>query len=424
MSETPDAIEPSVRVLGPVALVRDGVPLTPRSEISRALLGALAVASPASLAPGYLVATVWGDRPLGDAKATLQLAVFRLRRWLRETAGDAVSVRTGPDGYRLDLGGAGSDLARFRTLAAAADGGYAALAEAIGLWRGDPLANVPTARTDPRMVATLREEHAAAARRCAAAAMAEGAADAAISVLRPLCVEDPLDEEAHALLIEALAMTGLRGAALGEFDRVRRRLATELGVEPGLQLRTTYQRLLGPPKRTEKGTGPRTAAWHGPRPVTTLIGRDRDRTALAHLLGEHRIVTITGPGGVGKTALALDTAQVLSDRYPDGIAVAMLADVTTAEEAALTIGRSIGAADTRCEGAASGPRILVILDNCEHLLTDIGPIVRRLDAITGIAAVLATSRRPLGISGEAVWRLEPLRTPAEDDAPDRASPAM
>lgn len=433
----PDATEPFVGVLGPVVLVRDGMSRTPPSPVVRALLGALAIASPAALSPECLVTTVWGSAPPRDAKATLQLTVFRLRRWLKESVGDLMAVRTELDGYRLDLGTATSDLARFRALTTRLDNSYETLAKAMSLWRGSPLADVPHRRTNPQVVTALREEHATALRRCAAAAIAEGLADCAIALLRPLCAGDRLDEEAHALLIEALTATGQHAAALGEFDRIRRRLSTELGMQPGIQLRTIYQRLLGPSNtaaETSRNDAPgvdKALSWHGPRPLGTLIGRDEERTALARLVRDHRIVTISGPGGVGKTVLALDVARAVWQLHPGGIAVATLSGAASVAEARLTVGRALGIANSATakasapyEAAIAGRQALLVLDNCEHLLPDLAPIVQQLVAAAPEITVLTTSQQSLGISGEVVWRLDPLRPPENPATLNPATPAV
>lgn len=433
----PDETQLLVGVLGPVVLVRDGVSLTPKAAVLRALLGALTVVSPAALPPESLIATVWGGRPPRDTRATLQLAVCRLRHWLKESVGDLIAVSTGPDGYRLDLGTTTSDLTRFRVLTGGRDDTYETLAEAVQLWRGTPLANVPPQRTDPDMVAGLREEHAAAVRRCAVAAMAEGQAQHSVTLLRPLCRRDDLDEEAHALLIEALTASGQRAAALSEFDRIRRRLATGLGMEPGVQLRTTYQRLLGQSitvaaaHRHAPSLVVKAPAWRGPRPLVTLVGRDQDRASTARLLRQSRLVTIAGPGGVGKTALALDVARSAGELHPDGVAVAMLGVVTTEQDVSRKIGRVYGVtedafaeADARGEGALGTQRSLLVLDNCEHLLPELASLVYRLLAAAPHITVLATSRQPIGISGEVVWRLDPLRVPEGGRTVDPRTPAI
>jgi DNA-binding SARP family transcriptional activator len=400
----PNGAQLMVGVLGPVAVLHDDAPRTPASPVIRALLGALAIAAPGALQPDSLVRTVWGHSVPRDARATLQLAVHRLRQWLKES-GDGLAVRTGLDGYRLDLGAATSDLLRFRSLTMCPGNRYETLARALHLWRGSPLANVPAGRTDPDVVAGLREEHATAVRRCAAAALAEGAAESAIALLRPLCAANPLDEEAHALLIGALTATGQRAAALGELDRIRRRLAADLGMQPGAQLRSAYTRLIEPTRTAPQRT------WHGPRPLVPLIGRDTDRAALAELLRHHRIVSICGPGGVGKTVLALDVARIYQG---GGVFVVPLGDARSSDAAASRI-RTVG-------------RALLVLDGCEHLLPDFTASVAQLVAGARELTVLSTSRQPLGISGEVVWRLDPLPTSADGGAVElfvrRASEAV
>jgi predicted ATPase/DNA-binding SARP family transcriptional activator len=418
-----------VGVLGPVVVVHDGHPCAPPTPVVRALLGALAVDAPLPVGSGKLIETVWAAPPR-DPKAALQLAVHRLRGWLRDAVGDGVAVLSGPSGYRLHLASGETDLALFRALAGG-DQPAAALCRALDLWRGAPLEDVPPERRDETVLAGLVAERAAVTRRCAAAVLADGQAERALELVRPLCATDPLDEEAHAVLVEALATAGRLAAALAEYDRVRRSLAADLGIDPGVRLQEAYQKVLHPVASAAPAPPPSPARWRGPRPHVDLVGRDDDRTAVAALLAQHRIVTLTGPGGVGKTVLALDLAGACTPRFADGVVVASLVTADDTAGVTLTLGNLLGVSGGRpeeivaqAEEALAGRQMLVILDNCEHVLAAVAGLAARLIAAAPGVVVLATSRQPLGISGEVVYQVRPLPVPAPRSKGDQPAVAL
>jgi predicted ATPase/DNA-binding SARP family transcriptional activator len=442
----PPAAHVLVGVLGPVVAFRAGEPVSPVPTVTKAVLGALAVAAPASITSEALITAIWPKAPR-DARAALQLGIHRLRGWLRQTVGDDVTIHTVPTGYRLDLRPPGvTDLHQFRALVArAGDVGmeaYPVLRQAIALWRGPPLDDLPPHRVDEVVLAALAAERTEAIRRCAAAALDRDKADQALGLVRPLCTADPLDEEAHAILVEALGASGRQSAALIEYDRVRRSLATELGIMPGELLRRAHQRVLraapragappaGAPHTEAPPAGTAPARWRGPRPHVRLVGRDAARRALTDLLTAHRIVTVIGPGGVGKTVLALDAAHAIGDRFADGVVVATLQPATDTASAVLAVGAVLGVDAGRpddvlaaVERQLSDRNLLVVLDNCEHLVTAVAPIVGRLVAAAKGVVVLATSRQPLGISGEVVWQLGTLPVPATGSDVDTSQPAV
>jgi predicted ATPase/DNA-binding SARP family transcriptional activator len=432
-----------VGVLGPVVVVHDGHPHPPPTPVARALLGALAVDAPLPVGSGKLIETVWPVPPR-DPKAALQLAVHRLRGWLRDAVGDGVAVLSGPAGYRLHLAGGETDLALFRALAGADQ--TATLSRALDLWRGAPLEDVPPERRDETVLVGLVAERAAVTRRCAAAVLAGGQAERALELVRPLCAADPLDEEAHAILVEALAAAGRLAAALAEYDRVRRSLAADLGIDPGVRLQEAYQKVLHPVAGAAPTPQPAPARWRGPRPHVDLVGRDGDREAAGALLARHRIVTLAGPGGVGKTVLALDLAGAAAGLFDlrrpkvqapgqlslaDGVVVASLVAADDAAGVTLILGNLLGIPGgrpdeivARAEEALAGRHLLVVLDNCEHVLAAVAGLAARLIAAAPGVVVLATSRQPLGISGEVVYQVRPLPAPAPRAGDDQPAVAL
>lgn len=371
-----------IGVLGPVGLLSASGVVSPGPPVMRALLGSLAAHAPEPVPPAHLTATIWEQDLPANPKGALHLAVHRLRRWLGEQQGE-VRLVTGSDGYWLDLRGGTTDLVEFRTLTTGQDGDEADLRRALGLWRGRPFANVPQDRIDTELVETLLAERQAVIRRYAKSALDGGRFGPAEALLRSACKADPLDEEAHALLIEALAGLGQVASALSVYDNVRRRLSAELGMSPGSRLRMAHQRVLKP-----------SGARGGPAPVG-LTGRRDEVESLADSLGRQRVTTLTGPPGVGKSALALAAASLAAHRLACGLTV------------------SLGALP-----AAEGPHILVVTR------ADVAAVKEAVREAPDLM-VIATSARPLGVPGEVPVAIGPLgRADAEELLLLRAGPYL
>ncbi|WP_433368813.1 AfsR/SARP family transcriptional regulator [Streptosporangium sp. CA-115845] len=370
----------SVGLLGPVGLIRDGMVLSPPAPLLRALLGLLAMSAGAPLPSEELIRVIWQDQVPRDPKGALHLAACRLRTWLREAGGARHRIVTGSDGYHLDLTDDLTDLAAFRYEAGRADATYETLTLALGLWRGRPFTNVPERRSDNRLIDALLAERDAVTRRAARAALDEGQPHLATGLVERLCQGDSLDEEAHAILIEGLVATGRPGAAAMMFARIRRRLAVELGIEPGTVLRQAHRRCLG-------GRGEMAGASR-PRSRARLVGRDRDHAGLASLVSEHRLVTAIGPPGIGKSRLCEELATQEAGRFPCGVRVVRPHEPLEAPE-------------------GSGPALLVV-DDCDGRLGETRAAAERLTATRPDLTVLVTARRPLGLSGEVVWSVPPL----------------
>ncbi|MGW8764377.1 ATP-binding protein [Streptomyces sp. NPDC055815] len=418
-------MQPSYRVLGPCQAFRtdDGTEAALSGARLRALLAALAAAGGRAVGPGALIDQVWADGDPADDQdrtAALQALVGRLRRALGREA--VVSEPAG--GYRLAAGPDAVDLHVFERLAAEgaaalADGqaerAAALLDEALGLWRGPALADLPGRDTDP-LVVRVEQRHAQARRDRLAADLALGRAGDVLAPLAALAAGQPLDEPLQALRIRALRAAGRPAEALAAYEEVRGALAERLGTDPGPELRSLHAELLA-----EEGpvpSPPRTL----PARLTSFIGRAEELGALAAAWEGRRLVTLTGPGGVGKTRLALEAAGT----YDGPVHLAELASVREESTVAAAVLTALGARETQLwptpAVAAAGPkdrfaglvehcagrRMLLVLDNCEHVVAEAAELAQALVTRCPGVTVLATSREPLGVPGEEVRPLGPL----------------
>jgi DNA-binding SARP family transcriptional activator len=401
-----------VELLGPLRLLVDGVAVEVRGPKRRAVLALLA------LAEGRLVTVdssrrrpVAGEVP-ESGRAAMHSHVFRLRAHLGAAAG-ALETRT--DGYRLALGGDALDLAQARALVKAARAGLAAdpagtltvMQEAHALWRGPVLADLTEVLPIANAVEVCTQLYRDVCDLLVASAIAAGQAELAVDVAASSVVADPLREPAVVLLMRALAATGQAADALRTGREYRRRLAEETGLDPTPDLSEVEREIAG------GAAGPPPAVDRQIRPATRLVGRDAQVAALHRLLAAERLVTLVGPGGVGKTRVALEVV-----RRSEVATVLLLAPVTDsgaivhALAAALGLNVAQGDVLTACLAVlADGPRLLVI-DNCEHLLDGVRDLVGVIVSTCPETTVLATSREPLGLAAEYTSRLAPLALPS------------
>ncbi|MDT0419738.1 BTAD domain-containing putative transcriptional regulator, partial [Streptomyces sp. DSM 41982] len=293
----------------------DGTPVPLGGARLRSLLAALALRPGREVAAGALVDEVWGGEPPRDAAAALQALVGRLRKALGHEA-----LASGPGGYRLVAERGDVDLYRFEDLlgegSAALDAhSYTKAAEvlrsALGLWRGPALADLPEATAEARHAEDLRHT---AVRRRVEADLGAGRAAALVPELRGLTAAHPYDERLHGLLLRALRADGRPADALAAYEDLRRTLAEHLGTDPGHELRALHAELL----RETTGPAPAPAATPLPespapttgirRRLTSFVGRAREIESIRAALRTSRLVTLTGPGGSGKTRLAEEAA--------------------------------------------------------------------------------------------------------------------
>ncbi|MGW3171974.1 BTAD domain-containing putative transcriptional regulator [Streptomyces sp. NPDC001153] len=421
-------------LLGTTQVLRpDGTAVPVGGARLRALLGVLALRAGRTVPAGVLVDEVWGADPPADAAGALHALVGRLRRTL---GADAVASAEG--GYRLTAGPDDVDLTRFERLTgdglrALADGdpakAAAVLDDALALWRGPALADLPdhhaeAARWETRRLDALRARHAAA--------LALGHAEQVLPELTALCDDHPLDEPLQALRLRALRDAGRPAQALAAYEDVRRLLADRLGSDPGPDLRALHAELL----TAEEPPAPRpvpTAPGNLPARLTSFVGRETDIEAIGADLTAARLVTLLGPGGAGKTRLSQEAADAVRHTVRDGAWLAELAPVDDPEAVPQAVLTAIGARDTVLHGAGAESiravtdryddplerivehcarrRMLIILDNCEHVIEAAARLTERLLARCPQLTVLATSREPLGVPGERVRPVEPLPEP-------------
>jgi DNA-binding SARP family transcriptional activator/tetratricopeptide (TPR) repeat protein len=312
-----------IGVLGPLRLVRDGTELPPIAPSSRRLLALLILADGAPVSKDAAMEVLWERELPPSAAGILHTYISRLRSLL----GTETLLRDS-SGYRLRLTAGQLDIQSFRHLvsqarrAAAPEDACRLYQEAVALWRGDPLEDVPTLHGHPKLTA-LRDEHAAAVREFAELADALGWHEKVLPHLKALTTSSPLDEKSHAALMTALAGSGQQARALRVYEDLRQRLDEELGVLPGPDLRAAHARVLKQeiPAPAENS---RRLPFQLPAALADFTGR---RAELDRLIGALTkadsypgvpVVAISGSPGIGKTALALYAAHQARDRFQDG----------------------------------------------------------------------------------------------------------
>ncbi|MGW6646718.1 AfsR/SARP family transcriptional regulator [Streptomyces iakyrus] len=420
------------RVLGPLEVLRDGRPVRIDAAKVRLLLAVLLADANQVVTVETLVTRLWGEDPPGRARNTLQNYVLRLRRALGCPAGGA-PVLTRPHGYLIETEPGAVDLHRFTALVrqgrTALEEGAAAraaplLREALSLWRGDPLSDLPTHLLQG-VVAALNERRLDALESRIDADLALGRAADVLPELRGLIEEYPLREHFWAQRMQALFHCGRQGEALESYREVTALLADELGVPPGAGLRQIHHRLLAsaPDLNDVRDVGTITPARDGDLPVemTTFVGRGPQLAEIRRLLGTARLVTLTGVGGVGKTRLALRVAAEAAPSFADGVRLADLAPLSDADLLDRAVSEALGLRDQSARPVADaivdhlrGRRLLLVLDNCEHVVEHVAALVLRLAGAAPGLRVLATSRQRLGTPGEHVLTVPSLTLPTAD----------
>lgn len=384
---------------------------------TRALLALLLLDADRVVPSERLIDGLYGQQPPNDASNALQAQVSRLRRKLRDTGSPGV-IEFHPAGYRLVVGPDEVDAHRFARLTEAArqastpDERVALLDEALALWRGPALVDVADEPFAAQQIARLDESRLTAIEDRAEAKLALGKAD--VAELRAEATAHPLRERLRGLLMRALHAAGRNAEALAEFAAVRRALADELGVDPSPELAELHLALL----RAEAPATPRI-----PVSLTGFVGRDVELNRIDGLLASTRLVTVLGPGGAGKTRIALEAVA----RYPGDVAFVDLSPLRDGSQLPQAVLSSLGLRETlpvapvqRLLEALADRGVLLVLDNCEHLVADVVDLVHRLLSGCPDLRVLATSREALGITGETLCPLGPLPVPGPGATPDEA----
>jgi predicted ATPase/DNA-binding SARP family transcriptional activator len=421
------------RILGSLDVRAGNAAIRLGGHRQRAVLARLLVDAGHVVAIDRLIEDVWEGDPPRTATKTLHKYVSELRAALRTaTEFDPVSpITTSSSGYVIDVDSCGFDAPRFERMVTDArvsrrdgdaEGAATTLVEAGRLWRGDVLADFPDSSFATALRARLGELRLVALEERLDAQVALGRHAECVTELSELVVDHPLRERLWALLMTALASEGRPAEALRAFRRYRRILGDELGLEPSAELRELDARIA----RGEVAvTLPLTARCSTPptnlpSPLTTFVGRRAQLAGLAAELEARRLVTLTGPAGSGKSRLAVELATSIRSRFPGGVWLADLTPARGTGDIVTILADAIGAPDPGRDGLgvltdslSRRSETLVILDNCEHLAVESAAIVTRLVEACGQLRVIATSRQPLHVVGEALRLVGPLDGPTE-----------
>jgi predicted ATPase/DNA-binding SARP family transcriptional activator len=428
-----------IGILGPFEVhTDDGKSLDIPGARLRGLLVALALTAGHAASKASLVDWIWGENPPADATNSLQQLVSRLRKVL-----PAGTIEGQVDGYRLTVEPDSVDAVRFERLLNAVQAGaddaarrVRLLREALGLWRGaamqdvgiqdSPAFDAAAVRLEALRLTTMEE------RFDAEVGLGRGAE--LVTELTDLVAAHPLRERLVAALMRSLVAAGRDTEALMAYQRTREVLAEVLGVDPSPELSALHVALL----RGELAQRKQDRKTNLRAELTSFVGKEADVAAVRELIADHRLTTIIGPGGAGKTRLATETAHTLLGDLPDGVWLVELAavgaDGDVAQSAlagfglrdALLGGTSHAEPSDRLVAALRDREALLILDNCEHVIESAAAFAHRVLGECPRLRILATSREPLGITGEALWFVEPLALPSEDSDPAEieASPAV
>jgi predicted ATPase/DNA-binding SARP family transcriptional activator len=415
-------------LLGDVEVWLNGQRLDIGHARQRCVLVALLVDVNQAVTADQLIDRVWANEPPYRSRNALAAYVSRLRQSL--AGADEVAIVRSPGGYTLRTDPLTVDLYSFRRMVAAArvllDPAEAASAfdAALKLWRGEPFTALDTPWTNDVRDSLLLERISVTLDRNDAALRAGRHAEL-LGELTGAVQAHPLDERLAGQLMLAQYRSGRQAEALDTYRKTRDRLVDELGVDPSPLLQTVHQQILDgeaapssevPAPAARVATRPLAGL---PRRATSFVGRERDLAGIGAALADGPVVTLTGVGGVGKTRLAMEAAERQQTRFADGVSICELAPiedgsaVTHAVAAVLRLQQQqgLGIEDTVIEYLRAREMLLVV-DNCEHVLEDAALLLDRIAGHCPGVTVLATSREALGIAGERVVPVEPL--PVDD----------
>ncbi len=425
-------------VLGSLRIMVDGREVALDSPKQRRLLAALLIEVGSVVSADRLAQVMWGDQQPVDPAASVQTHVSRLRSLLGQEGGAHArhALVTRSPGYVLAVDPQSVDAGRFEDLVrqahAASTPQVAAdlLEDALQLWRGTPLAEFDHALLQAE-ASRLEELRIAAVELRAEALLALGRYGQVAGELEAAVARHPLREHLRGQLMVALVRSGRQAEALAMYRDLRDVLVEELGVEPGADLRRLERAIL---QQDDELPWPARSSWTEPagrsgqaevqpdgaspplpEPLTSFVGREDDVRQVSATLSEGRLVVLTGVGGVGKSRLALRVAREVADTYPDGVRLCDLVGEVDSEAVTDVLATTLGVLPTD-DGTAEAAlvaflrpqRLLLVLDNCEHVVDEVAELVDRIGRRCPGVDVLVTSRQSLGVTGERIWPVRPL----------------
>ena len=413
--------------LGPVGAVDGDQPVQLGSPKHRAIMGVLLARVNHPVPIDVITSEVWGDNAGRQSVASLYTHISNLRgvigkdRIVSDAGGYALTLHDG-DVVDIDEFEEATAEAR-RQLGIDPPAAVGALEQGLELWSGRPfegLEDIPMLASE---ITRLGELHTTA-QMDRFEAMLQTDSAPLVGDVEELCGRHPLDERAWELLMRTLYRAGRHAEALRTYTKVSELFDIEMGIEPSPSLTRLEEQILLHDSALDMSVVDPPSNL--PIYLTSFVGRDDEIRRLTDALGVSRLVTILGPGGAGKTRLAAEIATVLSGRFPDGVWLVDFAQITDPSRIGPTIGETIGLAggsgETVDEVAQSfrGRRSLLVLDNCEHIVEGLRDVVGALLRSAPGLVILATSRRPLNITGEQRFLLEGLATESVGDAPGDA----
>lgn len=444
------------RLLGPIEVAReDGTPVELTAPRERVVMAVLLLGANRVVGTAQLIDALWGECPPLSAANSLQVHISKLRKRLGARDGGGEIVKTAGSGYSIGVLPGELDVERFEHLLSEADGRgqaevSALLGEALSLWRGPALSNVVS---DALVgdAARLDELRLAALERRFEADLALGRHRDLVAELEAVTHQHPLREALRGQLMLALYRSGRQADALAVYRQGREALAEELGIDPSAALQALEVAILrqdpdiASPQPTAAGevrthgsvepadegaepggseralrsrAGAGSRSHHLPRPVSSFIGRDTEATEVGRLVATTPLTTLVGPGGVGKTRLAIRIAHEAMADLPDAAWFVDLAPVRDPDLVPTRVAEVLGIPEQPGRptldyivDALQSRRALVVLDNCEHLVDSCAAVSDTLMQRCPDLHVLATSREPLRVEGEHLFRLAPLATP-------------
>jgi predicted ATPase/DNA-binding SARP family transcriptional activator len=420
-----------IRILGSIEVVTSAGVLALGGPKQRTVLAVLALHHGEVVSPDMLIEAVWGDRLPANPANTLQYQVAQLRKVLEPDPAAPTHLLTRSKGYMLDANTTTLDATEFTEHVLDARSAFGkdeletatgAVDRALSFWRGPALGEFRYDEFAQADTARLDSEHLAAEELRIDIALARGRHAQVVPTLNQLTIEHPTREGLWARRMTALYRDGSQTDALRAYQQARDALA-DMGIEPSVELRDLEQQILDQdpdlaPRHTD--TPRRPVSGNLPSPPNRLIGRGAEVEAVTERLSSHRLVTIIGTGGAGKTRLALEVARSTAALYRDGAWLVRLDLLDTPDLLMSHIGQAMGLRENAeldiidsLMDHLAGRELLIVLDNCEHLVDAVAAFVYDVLERCADARLLATSQVTLDIQGESVFEVRPLTVPGE-----------